>query len=100
MRLADYVARFLADHGVNHVFMVTGGGAMHLNDAFGREERIQYICNHHEQASAMAADWNPGFRVDTSKIRSLGWSPSVSVEEGFRRTIRYYQNRIAGGAGT
>ncbi len=56
IRLADYVTQSLADRGVRHVFMVTGGGAMHLNDAIGREHRIQYICNHHEQASAMAAE--------------------------------------------
>ena len=36
--------------------MVSGGGAMHLNDALGRESRLTYICNHHEQASAMAAE--------------------------------------------
>ena len=48
MRLADYVIRFLADRGVRHVFVVTGGGAMHLNDALGREPRITYVCNHHE----------------------------------------------------
>ena len=56
MRLADYVARTLADRGFRHVFMVTGGGAMHLNDAFGREQRLRYICCHHEQACAMAAE--------------------------------------------
>lgn len=56
MRLADYIFQTLADRGVRHVFMVTGGGAMHLNDAIGREKRIQYICNHHEQACAMAAE--------------------------------------------
>lgn len=56
MRVADYVFRFLADHGVRHVFLVTGGGAMFLNDALGREKRIQYICNHHEQACAIAAE--------------------------------------------
>ena len=56
MRLADYVMQFLADRGVRHVFVVTGGGAMHLNDALGREPRIAYVCNHHEQASAMAAE--------------------------------------------
>lgn len=56
MRLADYVMQFLADRGVKHVFLVTGGGAMHLNDALGREPRIEYVCNHHEQASAMAAE--------------------------------------------
>lgn len=56
MKVSDYLASFLADYGVRHVFMVSGGGAMHLNDAFGRESRIQYICNHHEQACAMAAE--------------------------------------------
>jgi acetolactate synthase-1/2/3 large subunit len=56
MRLADYAIQFLADRGVRHVFVVTGGGAMHLNDALGREPRIAYVCNHHEQASAMAAE--------------------------------------------
>ncbi|MCX6008150.1 MAG: thiamine pyrophosphate-binding protein [Chloroflexi bacterium] len=56
MRLADYVVHTLADKGVKHVFMITGGGAMHLNDAFGLEQRIQYVCNLHEQACAMAAE--------------------------------------------
>jgi acetolactate synthase-1/2/3 large subunit len=56
MRVADYVARALADRGVRCVFLVTGGGSMFLNNAFGSEKRIQVICNHHEQASAMAAE--------------------------------------------
>jgi acetolactate synthase-1/2/3 large subunit len=56
MRVADYVARRLVEHGVRHIFLVTGGGAMHLNDAIAREPGLRYICNHHEQASAMAAE--------------------------------------------
>src|SRR5947209_8615981 len=56
MRVAEYVAKFLADRGVRHVFMVTGGGAMFFNDAFGHEPRLRCVCNHHEQASAMAAE--------------------------------------------
>jgi len=56
MRVADYIARTLADRGVRHVFMLTGGGAMFLNHAFGQEPRIQVICQHHEQACAMAAE--------------------------------------------
>jgi acetolactate synthase-1/2/3 large subunit len=56
IRVADFIAQTLADHGIRHVFMLTGGGAMHLNDAFGREQRIQVICNHHEQACAIAAE--------------------------------------------
>ncbi len=56
IRLADYVMRSLADWGVRRIFLVTGGGAMHLNDALGREDRISYMCHHHEQAAAMAAE--------------------------------------------
>jgi acetolactate synthase I/II/III large subunit len=56
MKLSDYIVSQLADWGVRHIFLVTGGGAMHLNDSIGAEPRIQYICNHHEQASAMAAE--------------------------------------------
>lgn len=56
MRVADYIFKTLADRGVKHVFLVTGGGAMHLNDALGREKRIKYVCNLHEQACAMAAE--------------------------------------------
>jgi acetolactate synthase I/II/III large subunit len=56
VKLSDYVARYLADHGVRHVFMLTGGGAMHLNDSLGHEPRIRCVFNHHEQACAMAAE--------------------------------------------
>ena len=56
IRLADYIADFLADHGVTDCFTVVGGGAMHLNDAFGHNERIHCTYNHHEQASAIAAE--------------------------------------------
>ena len=56
IRLADYVADFLADHGVTDVFSVVGGGAMHLNDAFGHHEKLHVTYNHHEQASAIAAE--------------------------------------------
>src|SRR5581483_6944057 len=56
MKLSDYIIRQLADWGVTDIFLVTGGGAMHLNDSLGRESRIRYVCNHHEQACAMAAE--------------------------------------------
>jgi len=56
IRVADYIFRTLADQGIGHVFLVTGGGAMHLNDALGREPRLKYVCNHHEQASAIGAE--------------------------------------------
>ena len=56
MRLADYVMRFVARQGVKHVFLLTGGGAMHLNDALARCSDLTFVCNHHEQASAIAAE--------------------------------------------
>jgi len=56
IRLSDYIVNTLASRGIRHVFMVTGGAAMHLNDAFGRESRITKVCCHHEQSCAMAAE--------------------------------------------
>src|ERR1017187_5192543 len=55
MKLSDYVFRVVADSGVKHVFLVPGGGAMHLNDSLSRSG-IDYVCNLHEQASAIAAE--------------------------------------------
>ena len=56
IRLADYVAEFLVDHGVTDVFSVVGGGAMHLNDALGHNSGLHVTYNHHEQACAIAAE--------------------------------------------
>jgi acetolactate synthase I/II/III large subunit len=56
IKLSQYVIGKLADWGVRHTFLITGGGAMHLNDSMGREPRIRYICCHHEQAAAIAAE--------------------------------------------
>ena len=55
-KVSEYIAQFLTDQGLRHVFMLTGGGAMHLNDAFGKHTSLEKIYNHHEQASAMAAE--------------------------------------------
>ena len=56
LRLADYVANFLVDHGIVDCFMITGGGAMHLTDALGHKEGLKCTFNHHEQACAIAAE--------------------------------------------
>jgi acetolactate synthase-1/2/3 large subunit len=55
MKLSDYVFNQLRTWGARHVFLVTGGGAMHLNDSVGTSG-LKYICTHHEQAAAMAAE--------------------------------------------
>jgi acetolactate synthase-1/2/3 large subunit len=56
MKLSDYVIRYIADLGITNVFLVTGGGAMHLNQSLALEPRIKAICNSHEQASAICAE--------------------------------------------
>jgi len=55
-RVADYIASILVDNGIDTVFTVVGGGAMHLNDAFGGNPQLQVLHNHHEQACAMGAE--------------------------------------------
>ena len=55
MRVADYIAEYIYQQGVRHVFMVTGGGMMFLSDGIAKHPHLKAICNHHEQASAMAA---------------------------------------------
>ena len=67
-KVAEYIADFLAQKGVKHIFTVTGGGAMHLNDAFGHHKTLKCIYNHHEQASAIAAE---GYARLTGDIAGL-----------------------------
>lgn len=56
IKVAKYIADFFVSNGIEHVFTVTGGGAMHLNDALGHKEKLKCIYNHHEQACAIAAE--------------------------------------------
>lgn len=56
IKLSDYVSQFIEKIGVKHVFLISGGGNMHLIDSIGRNKKIQYVCNHHEQASSNCAE--------------------------------------------
>jgi acetolactate synthase I/II/III large subunit len=56
IKVSDYLAQKFVEAGVKHVFLVTGGGAMHLNDSFARNKNFEIVCFHHEQAAAMAAE--------------------------------------------
>ena len=56
-RISDIIVNELISLGFKQVFMITGGGAMHLNDAFSRRKNdLNITFNHHEQASAIAAE--------------------------------------------
>lgn len=56
IRVSDYIVQHLEQIGVGHVFMLSGGGMMHLIDAVGRSGKLKYVCGHHEQSCAFAAD--------------------------------------------
>ena len=57
IKVSDYIAGWMAEKKIKHVFTVTGGGAMHLNDSFGKHPKLKCVYNHHEQACAMACPY-------------------------------------------
>ena len=65
IKVTDYIVSFLAKNGVKHVFMLSGGGAMHLVDSVGKSDKIEYVCTLHEQAAAIAAE---GYARTSGKI--------------------------------
>jgi acetolactate synthase-1/2/3 large subunit len=56
MKVSDLVFDFIEKQGIDTIFTVSGGGCMHLTDSLGKNKNLKYICNHHEQACAMAAE--------------------------------------------
>lgn len=56
MKLSDYVMQFLVEHGAPVVFMLPGGGCMHLVDSLGHTQGLRYVPCLHEQAAAIAAE--------------------------------------------
>lgn len=56
MKLSDYIADFLVKQGISHVFVVSGGAAVHMIDSVARHPKISYVCTQHEQGAGTAAD--------------------------------------------
>ena len=56
MRVSDYIAKFIEQLGVEDVFLLSGGGIMHLTDGLACNKNLKITCFHHEQAAAMAMD--------------------------------------------
>lgn len=68
IKVAKYISQFLVDNGIKDCFMVTGGGAMHLDDAIGHQEGMHCVFNHHEQACSIAAE---GYTRMTGKLAAV-----------------------------
>lgn len=56
IKVSDYVIKRLEETGTKHMFMLPGGGAMHLNDSLGKSDKIKFICTQNEQGAAIAAE--------------------------------------------
>lgn len=56
IKVSDYIFQFLGKKGIKHIFLLPGGGAMHLVDSVGKRTDIEYICMQHEQAASIAAE--------------------------------------------
>lgn len=68
IKVAKYISEFLINNGIKDCFMVTGGGAMHLDDALGHQEGLNCVFNHHEQACSIAAE---GYTRMTGKLAAV-----------------------------
>ena len=68
IKVSNYISEFLVKNGITDCFMVTGGGAMHLDDAIGHQEGIHCTFNHHEQACSIAAE---GYARMTGRIAAV-----------------------------
>ena len=91
IKISDYIAKFFADHGIKAVFTVVGGGAMHMNESFGHNNKIKCIYNHHEQASAMAAE--AYFRVN-NKMAGVCVTSGPGAINALNGVVGAYQDSI------
>ncbi|USG60290.1 thiamine pyrophosphate-binding protein [Sneathiella marina] len=65
MKLSSYVISFLAEKGVDRVFGMSGGAAVHLLDSVSKYDGIEFICSQHEQSAAISAD---GYARTTGRL--------------------------------
>lgn len=91
IKVSDYIADFLADNDINTVFTVVGGGAMHMNDSFGHHKSLSCVYNHHEQASAIAAE--AYYRVN-NKLAALCVTSGPGAINALNGVVGAYQDSI------
>lgn len=91
MRVADYIIDFIYKKGADTIFTLAGGGAMYLNDAVICHKKIRYLCNHHEQASAMAAE---AYAKTNGKIGAVMVTSGPGSTNAISGLLEAYQNSI------
>ncbi len=91
MRVADYIINYIFNKGADTIFTLAGGGAMFLNDAVLQNKKIKYICNHHEQACAMAAEAYAKTKEGIGAVMVTSGPGSTNTITGL---LEAYQNSI------
>ena len=91
IKVSDYIADFLSENGIKTIFTVVGGGAMHMNDSFGHHKNITCVYNHHEQASAIAAE--AYFRVN-NEMAGLCVTSGPGAINALNGVVGAYQDSI------
>lgn len=91
IKVSDYIADFFSQNDIRTVYTVVGGGAMHMNDSFGHHPGLKCIYNHHEQASAMAAEAH--FRVN-NEIAGLCVTSGPGALNALNGVAGAYQDSI------
>ncbi len=80
MTVSEYIFNFIRQKGCDTVYMVSGSSAMWLTDALCRNNDLQAVCCHHEQAAAMAAD---GY----ARVRGIPGACLVTIGPGAANAI-------------
>ncbi len=91
MKLSDYVVRFFEKQKVKDMFMVSGGGCMHLVNSFGSSEKIKFWCTQHEQAAAMAAEGYAKMKNDLCVVLTTSGPGATNTITG---ALDCYQDSI------
>lgn len=91
MRVSDYIINFLEQNGIDTVFTITGGFAMHLNDSFGRSKVIRSIYQHHEQACGYAA---VGYSKSTNKPSAVCTTAGVAATNAISACLVAHQDSV------
>ena len=91
MRVSDYIIDFLEKNGIDTVFTITGGFAMHMNDSFGRNKQIRSIYQHHEQACGYSA---VGYSKSTNKPSVVCTTAGVAATNAISACLVAHQDSV------
>lgn len=81
IKLSDFIIKRLKEtYSISRVYMIPGGGAMHLNDSIGKY--LPYVCNHHEQACAFAAEGQSRYTNSLSFVCTTSGPGALNVITG------------------